>query len=151
MTQRFRHRDHALMALVLLFGCSTSNTESWTITNPSADQLFTMTTAEAQANEKKISVSGGCSLPDISNYLAVGDSNNNLVSGPYDIKSETSPSNWSRSNVILKKPQGASIGTEFPLKIATGRPNPLMPTEVKSHVVQNIKLKVPNPYQMPMP
>ena len=110
-----------------------------------------MTNVEAGINAKKISVSGGCSLPNTANNLTVGDNNNNLVSGPYAIASGDAPNNWSKSDVVLAKPMGASIATEFPLKIATGRPNPLNPTEIRSHVVQNIKLKVPNPYQMPAP
>ena len=150
MAQKVRHRNRAWVLWFLLIGCSTSNTESWVITSPTAGESFTMSAAEAQQNVKKITVTGTCSLADTANNMAVGDSNDNLVSGPYSITSGNNTTNsWTKADVILSKPTSASLpwGT-YALKIVTGRPNPFKPTEVDSFTSVTISLIKPKP---PMP
>lgn len=130
---------------LFLIGCSTSNSENWAITAPTADQLFTMTQAESDANAMNITVSGTCSACKTANNMAVGDSLNNLVSGPYSITradDATTTHPWTQANVLLKRPDGGSqpFGT-YTLKVAIGRPNPLQPTDLAGFCSVNISLK----------
>ena len=146
MTQRHRHRTRAWIVGLFLIGCSTSNSENWAITSPTANQLFTMTQAESNANAMKITVNGTCGARKSANNMAVGwAQDNSFVSGPYSITSadDTSKNHpWTQANVILKKPDGAGQPfSTYSLKVAVGRPDPLNPTDFAGFCSVNISLK----------
>ena len=137
-----------ISVFVLSLGCSTSNTENWKITSPTAGQLF-----EPGDVPFQISVSGTANASYSSNYVAAIDIDRNIILSDTPLVTTAggaAPNAWSTSLTLQQMPGGGTLGTNK-AAICTGTPQPsLTGTAATKHARVDVNVKF-NPLVMMPP
>ena len=138
-----------VIGLLLALGCSTSNTEAWSISSPIADQEFTWQTDAGgfPIRGPSVPVSGTCNVGNASNNVAAfSDQNLMLNNAQLSVTSAaSSPFNWNCTLDVTELPQGYIEGLWAKVYIGTGRPNASYTggSGIAQHVKTQIRVKRP--------
>ena len=122
MHWKIRSRRGLLLAGLVVLVCSTSNTEAWTITSPTLNQVITF-----QSTPKKVSVAGTATVGESANLVGIFDPGTNTQISQTTVavtSGAAAPHNWSGDVTLSSWPPNAGTNTQPIVKVCTGNPRP---------------------------
>ena len=148
--QVVRHRvpsNRRLLAIVavVIYGCTTDNTENWAITTPAAN-ADAIIYASTPVN---VPVAGTSSVNQSGNNVAIIDpANNGLLSEILTVTSDDS-GKWNGNVKLIGAPAEILPGGNKPAKVCTGTPKPsISGTGITKHTTRDITIHLQR-YAMP--
>lgn len=133
-------RSVATGVIIVVIGCTTTNTQNWAINNPTEDQRFEFVTDNGGV---KVPVRLSCNVANAPNNVGVFSVLNYQLSDKIysATSSNTSPYQWSGDVMVDKMPPDYSNATVIDAKVHTGIPQSSMTGPNRTQgATQNIKL-----------